>query len=192
MLREGGEASRPRLDRRSQCAECEPAIDAAGALELSRSPQDFVRHSDSNGRRRDMPWRRPLTTRPPKRGRRSISIAAGGDADRSRSRPYAVVQSSIGKFWMGVDTDKAMGFTIGTSATQLQWPLASWPDGISWAGRRDLDCQGVREVVNEVLGPPVVSHDRSVAPNTVGRRHCDVAAARDMNANRHTRVSYQA
>jgi homospermidine synthase len=75
----------------------------------------------------------------------------------------------FGEFWMGFDTDMAMGLALGTNATQLQ-VAAGVVAGWSQLGRQkgihfveDLDCQKFLEVVSDVLGPPVVFHDPSAA-----------------------------
>jgi homospermidine synthase len=76
----------------------------------------------------------------------------------------------FGEFWMGFDTDMTMGLSMGTNATQLQ-VAAGVVAGWSQMGRQkgihfveDLDCQDFVRVISEVLGPPVMFHDPSVAP----------------------------
>lgn len=82
----------------------------------------------------------------------------------------------FGEFWMGFDTDMAMGLKMGTNATQLQvaagvvagWSQLGDQKGIHFV--EDLDCQRFVRVVSEVLGPPVTFHDASATPTPLADR----------------------
>lgn len=82
----------------------------------------------------------------------------------------------FGEFWMGFDTDMAMGLELGTNATQLQ-VAAGVVAGWSQLGRQkgihfvdDLDCHEFVSTVCEVLGPIVTSYDPSAVPTPLADR----------------------
>jgi hypothetical protein len=82
----------------------------------------------------------------------------------------------FGELWMGFDTDVTRGLLFGTNATQLQ-VAAGVVAGWSQLGRRrgihfveDLDSREFIYVVSQVLGAPVVVHDRTAIPLSLAER----------------------
>lgn len=81
-----------------------------------------------------------------------------------------------GELWVGYDTPVARGLGLGTNATQLQVAagiLAGWLQlgrvgGIHFV--EDLDWPAFLQVVDEVLGSPVVVHDPTAPPLGLAER----------------------
>lgn len=81
-----------------------------------------------------------------------------------------------GELWMGFDTDVARGLALGANATQLQVAtgvLAGWSQlgrvkGIHFV--EDLDRQEFVRFVSDLLGPPLIVHDRSIGPRSLAER----------------------
>jgi hypothetical protein len=82
----------------------------------------------------------------------------------------------FGELWMGFDTDVATGLRFGTNATLLQVAagvIAGWSQlgrtrGVHFV--EDLDPREFVRDVSELLGTPIVVHDRAAIPLSLAER----------------------
>lgn len=87
----------------------------------------------------------------------------------------------FGELWMGFRTDVSLGLQYGTNATQLQVAagvVAGWLQLGSRTGIHfveDLDWRSYLEAVSQILGPPLVVHDRQATPLGLAERRVEVA-----------------
>jgi homospermidine synthase len=87
---------------------------------------------------------------------------------------------SFGELWIGYEVVAEEALRIGTSATQLQVAagvVAGWTQLGSVSGIHfveDLDWREYLAVVDAVLGPPLVIHDRDALPLSLDERRCSL------------------
>jgi saccharopine dehydrogenase-like NADP-dependent oxidoreductase len=93
----------------------------------------------------------------------------------------------FGELWVGFETKVADALRFGTNATQLQvaagviagWSQLGLRGGIHFV--EDLDWRHFMRTIAEVLGPPIVVHDRAALPSSLADRR-ELEVEREMAA----------